>query len=136
MERTLVDPSVHSMASYQNDLFSKMLHRVILFICGLSDSQMCLVCNTQKDAFDHVFTGCCKWQDTLRIAQKYLCQHGIRISRSTNIFKQLLPAKRDKIYISVLLTTYYTKRQTLRPQAIVATYIDQLRLVERKIVVH
>ena len=130
MERTLVNTISAFNDIISKDIFWKMLHRVWptqhkLFICSLSDDEVCLACNTQKDTVDHVFIDCCKWQDILQIAQKYLCQHGVKISRSTNIFEQLLLAKsrKEKIYFSVLLTTYYTKRQTLRPQAIVASYI-------------
>ena len=55
-------PSVHSITSYQKDVFWKTLHRVL---------------PTQHK----------------RITQKYLCQHGVRIARSTDIFKQLLLVK-------------------------------------------
>ena len=67
-------PTVHSMTSYQQDKFWKMLHKVLstqnkLFICGLSDDKICLACNKRKDTFDHVFTDCSNWQDTLRTTQ-------------------------------------------------------------------
>ena len=129
-------PSVHSMTSYQKDIFRKMYHKILptqhkLFICILSDDEVCLACNTQKHTFDHDSrTDCCKCRILYEL-HKNLCQHGVRISRNSNILKQLLLAKsrREKVYVSVLLTTYYTKRQTPRSQAIVATYIYQLRLV-------
>lgn len=127
-------PTLYLTTPYQKDIFWKTLHRALptqhrLFICGISDSDLCLSCNQQIETFDHVFTDCPKWTATIRTAQYLLCRMGIKTTPQPHALKYVLTAGTASIkaYYSILLITYWMKRTTLPACGIIAAFTYHLR---------